>query len=637
MLYKTSVSLLLTALLVWCLASSVLAGGWSVTREQGRAWLRDPEGQLFYSLGVNTVNGGKAHPKNLGYFWERFHPDMETWARETRERLVTWGFNTLGGWSDPIPDLDLPLIPELDLGRNARLHWLDPFAPDALEQAVAVARRITAPYTEHPRLIGYFTDNEVGWWNAPLFSWYLAAEWGVHSKQVLWRLLHDHYQGRWDLLTADFVPAPEVRSFVDLKPAGAKLGLRPGGQGIRVVAAFTRLCAARYYELVHTALHTVQPDALVMGDRLPLYYNQDAVLASRGFVDVLSSNYNADEADGWVAPYYFEGLNRLSPAPVLVTEFFFAADENRSDNKNNGHLMHVGTQAERALGAAAAQAAFALFPNVLGAHWFQYYDEPTGGREDGEDFNMGLVDIHNRPYEELLAAMAPVNAQAAALHARSAFAEPLPGHAPVPVRRLARPADCMDNSLLDWPDKAGTRLVGFTTPEPYVPFGDVHLAWSPEGLSLFNLASNYVDLFLLVYQGEFPLSEAYQLHIVLELHGTSRHFAVHLLPRPHAQYEGRFELEPRLYEIASDGSLTRLDTTGLLQALDKPLPHVALELFLPARFLGVEALAPGDTLHARLFVTSFYRELTMSFDHVPDAAHGRSAEVPLPRTLVLAE
>jgi hypothetical protein len=31
-------------------------------------------------------------------------------------------------------------------------------------------------------------------------------------------------------------------------------------------------------------------------------------------------------------------------------------------------------------------------PYVVGADWFQYYDEPTHGRADGENYNFGLVD-----------------------------------------------------------------------------------------------------------------------------------------------------------------------------------------------------------------------------------------------------
>jgi hypothetical protein len=625
-------------LVVFGVAPQAMAGPWTAgLADDGRAWLFEPGGGRFYSLGVNTVNGGQEHPKGHGYYWKDFYGSEGEWAEDTGRRLAGWGFNTRGGWSDPTTAIHLPIIPEIDLGRNARLHWFDPFAPEALAVTVETARRVTEKYQGNPHVMGYFTDNEVGWWNAPLFSWYLSNEWAIYTKRVLWGLLHEHYKGRWDWLTADFVPGEGIGSFEDLKRGGAKLKLRPGGHGIKVVSAFTRLCAGRYYELVQAALRKVQPGALVMGDRLPLYYNQDAVLAARGKVDVLSTNYNVDEADGWVAPYYFEGLAKLIDAPVLITEFFFAADENRSGNVNNGHLMHVRTQEQRARGAAAAQANFAAFPNVAGAHWFQYYDEPTGGRGDGEDFNMGLADIDNRPYEGLVAAMTAVNARAAAIHAAARF-EPVPdAAAPVVVRRMARPADCTDNSLLDWPQKAATRLAGFATKKPYAPFGDVHVAWSPEGLSFFNLAGNYADLFLLDYQGEFPLSETYQIHVILEIGGQTKHFAAHLLPRPHSRYEGRFELEPRLYEVGPDGSYARLESKGLLQALDKPLPHVAVELFLPARLLGADTLAAGERIGARVFVTTFYRELTMTYDGGPATFLARDADRRQPRTLVLGE
>ena len=41
-------------------------------------------------------------------------------------------------------------------------------------------------------------------------------------------------------------------------------------------------------------------------------------------------------------------------------------------------------------------------PYVVGADWFQYYDEPPHGRKlDGEDYNFGLVDIHDTPYKHV--------------------------------------------------------------------------------------------------------------------------------------------------------------------------------------------------------------------------------------------
>ncbi|EHJ49272.1 hypothetical protein DFW101_3273 [Solidesulfovibrio carbinoliphilus subsp. oakridgensis] len=633
---KRTILLFLLLFLCFAFAACALAGGFGVARDGGVSWLTLPGGPRFFSIGADTVNCGTEPVQADAYSFSACYADRDAWAADTEARLRSWGFNTRGGWSDPTTRMSLPLVPEIDLGRNSRLHWFDPFAPDALAKTVAKARELTEPHRNNPAVIGYFTDNEVGWWNAPLFRWYLGNEWAVYSKQFLWRMIFDHYRGRWDRLLADFVPGPDVHSFEDLKKGRAVLKLRPGGQGIHLIQKFTAACAGRYYELVHKALKAVDPDRLVMGDRLPLYYNQDAVLASRGHLDVLSTNYNVDTPDGWVAPYYFEGLAKLTDAPVLISEFFFAADENRSGNINNGHLMHVKTQAERAAGAAAAVRNFAAFPNVVGTHWFQYYDEPSGGRGDGENFNMGLVDIRNEPYEGLVAALTRANAAVPAIHVASAKAAP-PLPAVVPVRPARGPVNATDDSLADWPDKAATRLPWFTVPAPHVPFGDVHVSWSPDSLNLFNLAQNYADLYLLDHDGPFPVSETYRINLDVDAGAGVRHFAACLVPRPHAKYPGRFELAPELYEVAADGSLVRLEEKGVLQVLDKPLPHIAVEMALPAKLFGVDRLTAGMPLRIGISVTTFYREMTMTLGQGPQGRTGRDGAKALPMAMVLSD
>ncbi len=617
----------LFAMLVLCVAMAFCpalahARGWSVDNGNAVKWLVTPGGEKFFSLGVNNTSGGSADDKSRGekaYYWSRFYPDLEAWGKDTQQRLTGWGFNTAGGWSDVSAVMTLPVIPEIDLGRNSKLHWYDIFDPAMQETTDDVAREIVARYKDNDRVLGYFTDNEVGWWNAPLFVWHLEKGWALSSKRVLWQLLYDRYQGKFDRLLKDFVPTEGLDSFEKLKASGARLKLRPGGEGIKVIGKFTYLLTRRYYELAWSAMRKAAPNALVVGDRLPLYYNQDAVLAQRGLVDVLSTNYNVDCPDGWVAPYYFEGLRDLSPAPVLISEFFFAAKENRSGNANNGHLMHVDTQEERALGATEAMRNFAGFPNVGGVHWFQYTDEPTGGRSDGEDFNMGLVDIHNQPYEMLTDGFTRLNKDIPAIHAASRWTpKPLPGAKTV-ILRDGMDKNFADGSLLDWRDKAATRLLGFTAPKPYVPFGDVHMSWSPAGLSFFNIAGNYVDLSLLEYQGEFPLSETYQIHIMVDAGGGARHFAVHLSPRPHSVWPGRYELVPQLWRYEDGKPVERLESGGLLQALDKPLPHIQVEGLLTAQMLGVDALRPGQEVQLSVKVTNFYRELTMAWDDAGQA------------------
>jgi hypothetical protein len=284
---------------------------WSTAEINGVQWLIDPDGKPFYSKGVNIVTPGKPSEKSMAgqaYCWNNFYPSVEQWRKAVGDRIREWGFNTLGGWSDSSPDLGLPLVVDLELGRNSRFHWFDPFDPQMEQRTLDRAKELTAPYRNLPQLIGYFSDNEVGWWNAPLFSWFLRAPWENHTKRFLWRMIYESYGGNWDAFLVDWSPQGGVRDFEDLKRAGAALKLRPGGKGIRLVDRFMSACAKRYYELMYKAIHAADPGALVFGDRLPLYYHQDTVLAMGDNVDVISTNYNVDVADGWVAPYFFEGL-----------------------------------------------------------------------------------------------------------------------------------------------------------------------------------------------------------------------------------------------------------------------------------------------------------------------------------------
>ena len=125
--------------------------------------------------------------------------------------------------------------------------------------------------------------------------------------------------------------------------------MRPGGDGIQAVREWTGIVAERYYALAERAIRAADPEALYFGDRLPIYYDPAAVRAMARHVDAIAVNYNVDSGDGWIARYFFDGLEKLSQGkPALVTEWFFAANENRTGNRNNGHLMTVGTQAERA-------------------------------------------------------------------------------------------------------------------------------------------------------------------------------------------------------------------------------------------------------------------------------------------------
>ena len=105
-----------------------------------------------------------------------------------------------------------------------------------------------------------------------------------------------------------------------------------------------------------------------------------------------------------------------------------------------------------------------------------------------------------------------------------------------------------DQSLIEW-EKGKTLLSGFIAPAPYVPFGDVHLTWRPEGFYLFSLSDTYVDPNFLDYKDSFPQSEAFQLHFTIEADGKRNHLAVYLIPENNPSYPDGFEIKPELFRL----------------------------------------------------------------------------------------
>ena len=199
------------------------------------------------------------------------------------------------------------------------------------------------------------------------------------------------------------------RSWQELE-RGGRLWLRPGGDGILVVRRFLGMMAERYYQLMDELIHKYDPNALYLGDRYQSFYYPEVARASRRHVDVVSTNLNVNWNDGTFLRSYLDTLHALTGKPILVSEFYMAANENRSGNKNaSSGFPTVGTQQERAEAMSNTLRSLTQLPYVVGVEWFQYYDEPTHGRSDGEDYNFGLVDIHDQPYEELTAAFASMN------------------------------------------------------------------------------------------------------------------------------------------------------------------------------------------------------------------------------------
>ncbi|MDV2687462.1 hypothetical protein RYX56_24250, partial [Alkalihalophilus lindianensis] len=74
--------------------------------------------------------------------------------------------------------------------------------------------------------------------------------------------------------------------------------------------------------------------------------------------------------------------------PCIIGEFHFGATDRGMFTGN----MTVKDQVARGTSYADYIKDVLSEPAFIGAHWFQYYDEPTTGRsQDGENFNIGFV------------------------------------------------------------------------------------------------------------------------------------------------------------------------------------------------------------------------------------------------------
>jgi hypothetical protein len=601
-----------------CDLDHVASTRWSLTRAHGASFLVTPCGQKFFSIGVNVVDGGisGARLERPHYDWHSSAGTLAEWIRKTRERLHEWGFNSAGAWSLPPQELKLPSVINLELGRLSRFHWFDPFDPAMPARMDAEAEKLTAPYRHSPYRIGYFSDNEVGWWSGALFVFYSQKPASNFTKQRWVKMLRQIYHDDWRRFARDFVPPEGVRDWNALLAAQSPTKLRVDGHGIGAVRRWTAIVAERYYELAQAAIKKADPNALYFGDRLPIYYDPEAIRAETPHVDAIAVNYNVDSPEGWIAPYFFDGLRRLTHGkPILISEWFFAARDNRTGNANNGHLMTVDTQTERAAGAAEAAKRFAAIPEIVGLHWFQYYDYPLGGRADSEDYNFGLVDIRDQPYRRLVAALTAANRRLPEIHAHARIAKQ-------PQRRdFAIPYAIIDPhhlSLIDWPKPAS--LLPPLKPQPgKIAFGEAYLSWSDQGLALATIGQDYYDLDLLAYQGAFPLSEAYSIELDVDAGAGPKRFALFFIPP-----KGKTRDFPPMAPLLCVGAATRIDEERCVKVpgakalyFGADQPRIVAEAMLPWRAFGLDGPPASRQIRVEVSARAWFDARWMSLSGLP--------------------
>lgn len=359
-------------------------GFYRVEQTDNRWWLVDPEGRVFYSIGLNHIRCCGYTDRITG---ERPYNDAimakygsaQAWRDATVERLFAWGFNTIGAWSDRQGfDPRLAETPVLHLSNGSDDFW-DPGFEQRIQAKIATD---VLPYVDNPNIIGWFTDNEMDW----------GKDWRSDNPRL------DDY-----------------------------LALPAGSPGLAVAESFRGdpdgflfALANRYFEVTTEALREADPNHLILGVRASTIATPPQVIQAAGpWIDVFSVNhydlppvtdtviygmFDSTPIDGWLYRWH-----ELSGLPLMITEFTYRSRESDVPNSYPPIYYTFDTQAERAEAYRIFAERSFNSPYIVGHHWFEYFDDPPGGRGDKEDSNFGLVSNADEVYVEMVEEMARVH------------------------------------------------------------------------------------------------------------------------------------------------------------------------------------------------------------------------------------
>jgi len=349
-------------------------GFFRVEQIDGRWWFVDPDGYLFLSTGANGIRDGSGRGGQPGS-GQAASGDSELVYR----RMSAWGMNTIGNWSSLRVSEAGPRKAHVVTFRGARAQTMYLGLPDvyseeferSIEQA---AESQCLPYRNDPWLLGYFLGNEPPW------------------------------PKREGELVDMFLQGPETATQRKLKEYLAQEDTPKRRED------FIHGMFEKYLTLMGQAIKKVDSNHLNLGIRfggIPA----EAIMRMGKLFDVCSLNVYEYEPTEQLQRVY-----EITGRPVLIGEFHFGVP---ADGLGAG-LVQTANQTERARGYRYYLEQAAVLPCFIGAHWFQWADEPVLGRMDGENYNIGFVDVTNRPYFELVEAAKETHKRLFDVHAGEA-------------------------------------------------------------------------------------------------------------------------------------------------------------------------------------------------------------------------
>jgi hypothetical protein len=366
--------------------------------------LEDPNAEALFKIGKhpwfsNEIKLFGFVRANLirvyGEQWE------DKWKEMSYHILKGNGINSQGNG----PGLDvnngksrLPYVrqlPDFPTTRTAIFRdFPDVLSPEYRENSIRCAKHLEEWKDDH-WMIGYFLRNEPGFNFIPGIA---VANEVLHNPAFTYcRLgLLSFLRGRYGLIeNLNTVWKTGFASFEELeKPIDDCVGMYPESEPD--LRAYSVYLVREYCRIPSQACKAVDPNHLNLGLRWSKMNNPDMLAGWENF-DVFSFNCYAFDPVPDMEFVRNAGVN----LPILVGEFHCGALDRGLPSTG---LKGVINQQERGVMWRMFVEKCAAHPYGVGAHWFQYNDEFCLGRFDGENYQIGMVDVCMRPYKELVEA-----------------------------------------------------------------------------------------------------------------------------------------------------------------------------------------------------------------------------------------
>jgi glyoxylase-like metal-dependent hydrolase (beta-lactamase superfamily II) len=414
-------------------------GFYRLAEQDGVWWFLDPAGERMVSIGINHIEPVLLlSDSNKELFSRKYGADLigstleevntsaaaRKWAKDSRDLIRGWGFNTLGV-HNPVPQDEMPYVAifrpaPIDGWAGLERRYPDPFDPRTVEMLDRRAKLWCEKNADDPLILGV-SFNDMTLWRMgvkephPWVRTLMELPAGAPGKQRWIAVLKERYPGpaaaaavygvddeAWEALAARTAwPEPERPWFA-----------------IRDAAAFLPLIADAWYGAEARAIRACDPNHLIFGDKF-----EGAVDLPSWLYPIIGRHFDLAYLQWYARAERQENklaeLHAATGKPILMGDSSFS-----HPNENIPRPKGVHLSGPREVGLAYAEYLEAMMttPYVLGWHHCGFIE----GSPDLAKYHPyiaiqpGFLRPDGTPYEEMVAPAAAANRQAFEWHAGSA-------------------------------------------------------------------------------------------------------------------------------------------------------------------------------------------------------------------------